>query len=593
MKRLLVLALTLLITPTVFAQSVSKQLQDMKDAISAQQQQIQQLQQQVQNRDQAIQTLQKQVTDAQAAAQAAQDTANGAVPKAEALDKQFADPLQHDVADLKAVDVSQNNEIQATEKRVADLESPLAIHYKGVLLTPGGFVDGSTYFRNRATASEATPFNSIPFGGASQAHMTEFYGSGRQSRATLLVKANTDNIATTGYFESDFESAGVTSNNNQTNGYTLRVRQAWAQAALASGLTFTGGQMWSLVVDRRQGIDNLTENLPQVIDPSYVVGWTYVRQYAFRVTKNWNNTFWLAGSVEQSQINTPIATGTTQNYLLGASGTLAGLYNNQANYAYNRLPDFVFKGVWQPKFGGHYEAFMIFSSFRDRVFPNATAKVPSALGAYNSNTTVGGFGANALWTVASKKVDLGVHLFGNNGFGRYGASGLPDITFNSNGTIAKLRNYQGLGSFYFHGPKLDVYAYGGVEYVARRYGLNAEGKPEGYGNPLYVDSGCMVETLPATSGTNTTAGFEPGPLEECSGNTRNLIEGTAGFWYRFYSSPMKGRLQMGSQFSYIVRNTWSGAALQINPLGSNNVVHGLQPTANDSYWATSFRYFLP
>ena len=88
MKRRLALALSVLITTSVFAQTdsqspkpksahksssaapVSKQLEDMKDAISAQQQQIKQLQQQVQNRDQAIQTLQQQVGQAEAAAQA-------------------------------------------------------------------------------------------------------------------------------------------------------------------------------------------------------------------------------------------------------------------------------------------------------------------------------------------------------------------------------------------------------------------------------------------------------------------------------------------------------------------------------------------
>src|SRR5208337_596823 len=154
MKRHLVLALSVLITTSVFAQSdpqtstpkhhassapVSKQLEDMKDAISAQQQQIQQLQQQVQNRDQAIQKLQTQVSDQAAAAAAARQTLpEETLSKAEQLDKQYFDPLQHDVVDLKAVDVIQNNQLQATEKRVADLESPLAIHYKGILLTPGG-----------------------------------------------------------------------------------------------------------------------------------------------------------------------------------------------------------------------------------------------------------------------------------------------------------------------------------------------------------------------------------------------------------------------------------------------------------------------
>ena len=81
MKRHLALALSVLITTSVFAQTdsqtskpktshrgsaapVSKQLEDMKDAISAQQQQIQQLQQQISTRDQAIQQLQSQVTQA-------------------------------------------------------------------------------------------------------------------------------------------------------------------------------------------------------------------------------------------------------------------------------------------------------------------------------------------------------------------------------------------------------------------------------------------------------------------------------------------------------------------------------------------------
>ena len=78
MKRRLALALVVLTTTSVFAQTSFeaeirpqerfalrfKQLQDMKDAISAQQQQILQLQQQVQNRDQAIQTLQQQVGQA-------------------------------------------------------------------------------------------------------------------------------------------------------------------------------------------------------------------------------------------------------------------------------------------------------------------------------------------------------------------------------------------------------------------------------------------------------------------------------------------------------------------------------------------------
>ena len=94
--------------------------------------------------------LQQQVSQAQAAAQAAQQTANAAVPQAEALDKQYFDPLQHDVADLKTVSGNTVNELQETQKRVAGLESPLAIHYKGITITPGGFLAAETVWRQRA-----------------------------------------------------------------------------------------------------------------------------------------------------------------------------------------------------------------------------------------------------------------------------------------------------------------------------------------------------------------------------------------------------------------------------------------------------------
>ena len=596
MKRRLAVALVVLTTISVFAQTdsqspkpksshkgstapVSKQLEDMKDAISAQQQQIMQLQQQVQNRDQAIQALQQQVGQAQAAAQQAQDAANRA-NKGEVPENAEIGTLQHDMADLKAVSGNTVNELQETQKRVAGLESPLAIHYKGITLTPGGFLAAETYWRSRATAGEATAFNSIPLPGASQANLAEFYGSGRQSRISLLAQGKEGNVSGTGYYEADFLSAGVTSNNNQTDSYVLRQRQAFAQAALANGWTFTGGQMWTLVTETKKGVDNRTEATPMTIDPNYNVGFSFARQYGFRVSKNFNNKFWLAGSVENSQINAPGVTNNAANYLLGSAGNGGGLYNTTANYAFNRFPDFIFKGVLEPGIG-HYEAFVLISDFRDRIFPDATAKVPSAAGAYNSSVTSLGFGANARWSMAAKHVDFGLHFFGGNGIGRYGASGLPDLTINNNGTIGKIRNIQALGTLEYHNPKWDLYMYAGDEYEYRRWDFNAKGQPEGYGSPLFANYGCSIETLPGAGG------FSPGALTNCAGNTRNLIEGTFGFWYKFYNGP-KGRLQMGSQFSYIVRDTWVGYNSATKPVTFSD-----QPAANDTLWATSFRWYLP
>src|SRR5271165_2994226 len=470
MKRLLILALTVLTTTSVFAQKVSKELQDMKDAISAQQQQIQQLQTQIQNRDQAIQTLQKEVTDAQSAAQAAQQTANAAVPQAETLDKQYFDPLQHDVADLKAVDANTVNELQETQKRVAGLESPLAIHYKGVTLTPGGFLAAETVWRQRALISDInTPFNSLMFSAAGQSRQGEFYGSGRQSRASMLAQGKLASVNATGYYEADFLSAGVTSNNNQSNSYTFRQRQMWGQAAFTDGWTFTGGQMWSLVTETKVGLDNRTEATPLTIDAQYTVGFSWARQYGFRVTKNFQNKDWLGFSVENAQTlltvsGNPTTCGATtcDNFVLGALGTGGGLYNTTANYSANVSPDFIVKAAFQPSFGGHYEVFGVMSVFRDRVYPNALT-LGNATGAYNNNIFGGGIGANARWLLMQKKVEFGIHYLGGNGVGRYGTSTLPDITVYANGVEHKIRSYQGLGSLEFHVPKWDWYFYGGGE----------------------------------------------------------------------------------------------------------------------------------
>ena len=41
--------------------------------------------------------------------------------------------------------------------------------------------------------------------------------------------------------------------------------------------------MWSLVTETKKGMDNRTEALPMTIDPQYNVGFSWARQYGFRV----------------------------------------------------------------------------------------------------------------------------------------------------------------------------------------------------------------------------------------------------------------------------------------------------------------------
>jgi hypothetical protein len=581
------LAVCLLMAGLLHAQSTSSELKELKDAIAAQQQQIQQLQQQVQSRDAAIQQLQSQVGQAQSAANQAESTAQSALSgekKEGAISADDFSALQHQVTDLKASTTTNADGIKETEKRVADLESPLAIHFKGITLTPGGFFAGETVWRPHATFSDInTPFNAIPFSAAPQARFSEFYGSGRQSRFSMMAQGTAGNIKLTGYFEADFLGAGVTSNANESNSYVLRNRQLWAQAALQNGWTFTGGQMWSLVTEIRQGLDNRTEALPMQIDAQYTAGFSWARQYAFRATKNFNNKVWLGMSVENAQTLLTVG-GAASNFVIGGPGTLGGLYNNQANYSSNVSPDYVVKLAFQPGFG-HYEIFGIASDFRDRVYPNATALKPTAVGAYNSNIWGGGWGANARWMFAQKHFETGLHFLGGKGVGRYGDSTLPDTTLGPIGTEKALQNYQALLTLEYHAPKWDFYGYGGGEYAGKTWYLSSAGKPIGYGSPLFNNTGCGTETVPTAA-----TGYGPGALGECAGENKSVVEGTTGFWYKPYNGP-KGRLQMGMQYSYLVRTAWVGYGTGPYPIAVPSAT--IAPKAIENMWFTSFRYYLP
>ncbi len=137
------------------------------------------------------------------------------------------------------------------------------------------------------------------------AQLSEFQGSGRQSRVALKAVGKLDNMTMTGYYETDWLSAGVTSNNNQSNSYTMRQRQLWADAKLTDGWDFSGGQGWSLATETTQGLTRGTEILPATIDPQYMAGFVWTRQYSFRVSKDIGKKVFLGVSAENAETLNP------------------------------------------------------------------------------------------------------------------------------------------------------------------------------------------------------------------------------------------------------------------------------------------------
>jgi len=575
-------------------------VQALKDALAAQQQQIQQLDQQLQQAQQSWQQAQAAATDAASQASAAQTQAS--------QQQKAVVALQGDVADLRSVnstasnsavlknavlslqDSPQTSNQQPEQVFNKQMESPITIRFRGINITPGGYAAAEFVRRSRALGADiATPFNSLTMPGASQSQLSEFFGSGRQSKTTVFVDGRVGKLDLSSYISADFLSAGVTSTSTSTNSYTLRLRQAWAQAKFENGWSFLGGQTWSLVTEDTKGIapdDDMGKTndvRPKTIDPSYNVGFNFARQYGIRLTKSFGDKVAVAFALENPQA-TLTTHGNAGNYLLGESGA-SNSYNTAATYSFNPAPDIIAKVAFDPSFG-HYEIFGLVDRFTDRVFPCVefasgsalcTAKgATSATGAYNASKEGGGFGASARWTIA-KHVTFGLKGFGGSGVGRYAPGGLSDASINPNGTIHLIKNFEGLGTLEWKSKKFDIYGYGGIEYAARSYNFDrlankGVGANVGYGAPTFLNTGCYTESAPGSGG------FSPGGLANCAGDTRALIEGTVGFWYRFYSGP-RGRFQYGTQYSYVTRNTWSGA--------------GRSPNGLDGMVFTSFRYYLP
>ncbi len=138
---------------------IAAQIEELRKSLQSQQEQIQQLKNELARRDQ-------QITDVRNAAAAADSKASEAAAKATAAvastaeAKTASSTLVSDVNDLKLGSETLKVAVQDTQKKIISAESPSTIHYKGVNLTPGGFIEAATVFRQRATSSDInTPFN--------------------------------------------------------------------------------------------------------------------------------------------------------------------------------------------------------------------------------------------------------------------------------------------------------------------------------------------------------------------------------------------------------------------------------------------------
>ncbi len=446
-------------------------------------------------------------------------------------------------------------------------------YFKGVKITPGGFIEAAGIYREHNLASDvATPFNAIPYAVTRAGHTEELRATARQSRITGLVEGNvTPDIKLSMYGEFDFLGAAQTANLNESNSFNLRTRVIYGTMDFADeGWHLLAGDSWSLATMNSKGITPRNEVLPPTIDAQYNVGFVWARQPQFRITKEFlNHSLWAAVSVENPQTTfggSPAAATNTlfninngSNYYAGDTGTLATTINAAgvvtavsgvapATQSINHVPDVIGKLAAEEDVFGHHLHAEVFGMYRQFYEQRGNLKTNSI----DAGSVGGGFAAQVL----PNFLDVQVTGLTGNGVGRYGTSQLPDVAFTPSGKITAIQETAGLVTATVHATKtLDLNFIGGEEHDVR-----PDGGRGSYGSFTAVNTGCGVEASTLT----------------CTGNARMLSELTFSAWDKAYTGPF-GQLRIGLQYSYVAREGFGGV--------------GGAPEAHDNMIMTSFRYY--
>ena len=114
---------------------------------------------------------------------------------------------------------------------------------------------------------------------------------------------------------------------------------------------------------------------------------------------------------------------------------------------------------------------------------------------HNDESVGGGVGGSILVPIVPKVLEAYFSGMTGRGIGRYGASQLPDVTFNANGSLAPIQETMLLAGAIWHAfPGLNFYGYAGEEHQSPSLASHRLGRPIiGFGNPFFNNSGCDIE----------------------------------------------------------------------------------------------------
>jgi len=523
--------------------AVESELQDLRDVVQSQSEELHELR----TRLAALEAAGKTSNDASASPPAIiQPATSAATPGVSTLPT---------AAQLTAS--SQTNENK----------SPLSFKIGSAEFTPGGFLDFTALYRSTNVGSGiATAFGSIPFNNQlPQAGLSETRLSAQYSRLSLKVDANlTNSTALTGYVETDFLGFQPANAYQTANSDSLRLRLYWANVRHGKWEVLAG-QEWSLLTPNRVGLSPLTPDIFYTLDedPNFQVGLTWARQPQVRVVYHPTSQWAVGLSLENPQqfapgsVVFPSAFFSTQ-FDNGSGSTSAP--SSATNTAVPNLhPDIIVKTAFDARPAGrslHIEAAGLLRSFKvlnDPANPSAT------------NTITGGGGSLNVNYEVLHNLHLIANSFYSDGGGRYIFGLGPDAIVKPNGTLSGVHSGSGVGGFEYQAtPHYMLYGYYGGAYFQRNFGFLAA---------------TPASSCAGVSGF-TCVGFGfPGSLNT---SNRAVQEGTIGVIPTLWSNENYGRLQIITQYSYLVRSPWSVPSAPGNPKNAHtNMVY------------TGLRYILP
>jgi hypothetical protein len=518
---------------------------------------LKQLRQLVREETERLQDLQQRLAEVEAEV-AARKSVSTSPGFSSTVPGQPAKPVESIASSAEPPTERPNNDPSQEKK-----PTPLYFEIGRAKFTPGGFLDFTSIVRSTDVGSGiATAFGSIPYNNTTHGSLSEFHFSAQYSRLSLKVDAAvTDSTSLTGYVETDFlgyqpPNAYVTANSN-----SLRMRVFWANIKHGKW-DVLGGQQWSLLTPNRVGLSPYTSDLFFTYneDPDFQVGLTWARQAQFRLTYHPTDKWAVAVSLENPQQFAPssvVFPSTT--YLVqfdnGSGATNAPSATTNTSLP-NLHPDVIVKTAYDTEFRQrpfHLEMAGLLRSF----------KVLNALTTPSRTDTItGGGGSFNLNFQLVKNLTLVGDSFYSDGGGRYIFGLGPDAIVKPNGNLSAVHSGSGIAGLEWQAtPHYMFDAYYGGAYFQRNYGF-----------------------LP-TTGTSC-AGMEgfscvgfgfPG---SANSSNRAVQEATFVAIPTVWSNPTYGKLQVITQYSYVVRSPWSAPAT-----GAKN--------AHTSMVYAGFRYILP